>query len=251
MSTPSIGDDAFDVHHGIIEVEFLAPNRFHPGRVLTIGLIGGLVYVLLLFVVMRLWQQSDPVIVGVSSAVAVLIYIVWVWRFIRRYESDRIEKLCQKYQDLETPNVVSEIVGDFDRSGDFLVTVPLVNVLTRLQRFGSVVRRARPESRMALRPFLVPFEPLVLDEADEATAALVEDLDKMPRTATDGSGPNFIVVAASDLWGLVRRALRFGGRSDVWVLQWSWLFWLIFCVVMGTNVFVLLFGITLALLAIV
>ena len=251
MSTPSIGDGAFDVDHGIIEVEFLAPSRFHPGRALTIALIGGLVFVLLLFVVTMLWQQSDPVIVGVSVAVAILIFIVWVWRFIRRYESDRIEKLCQKYQDLETPNVVSEIVGDFDRSGDFPVTVPLVNVLARLQRFGSVVRRARPESRMAVRPFLAPFEPLVLDEADEATAALAGGLDKLPRSATDGSGPNFIVVSASDLWGLVRRALRFGGRSDVWVLPGSLLLWLIFCFVMGANVFALLPGITLLLLSVV
>ena len=55
IATPSTGDDAFGVDHGIIDVEFEAKKaRFHFGRVLVIGMIGGIVVALLFFVVMVL-----------------------------------------------------------------------------------------------------------------------------------------------------------------------------------------------------
>ena len=176
----------------------------------------------------------------------ILIFGLWLRWVTRRNETDRIAKLCEKYHDSETPNVVTGMVSDFDRSGESLVAAPLVDVLTRMQRFGSVVRCAPPDSRVALRPFMVPFEPLVLDEADEATAALMEGFDKGRRIATDDADSNLNVSPASNVYLQVRRALRLDGRFGVWMTLGLWLLMLIVYFLIGhTTSFLFFLGLTL------
>lgn len=199
----------------VIDVELGKDSTF----VFAAGLV--LIAIIVLSIVVTsaaggLGLRNHPWAFGAAHTGMIGLCVFLMSLAVRKHVYRRVRNLCTLNAGHSTEKLVQDIVDDFGRPGVSALAGALARVLSEVREPGFVIRCCPPDQRDVIEPVTFPFEPMVLDEADDATAAFCHALNSSGRHEPEGRTPPGVVESESGFVREIRRRNKLAGVSG-WV----------------------------------
>jgi|GEM_PF-2518696 len=162
------------------------------------------------------WLSGPSTLVSVCTGMIGLFFFL-VFLAVRKHVNRRVRNLCTLHDDRSTEKLVQIIVEDFGRPGVSTLAQALALVLAEVRVPGFVIRCCPPEHRDVIEPVAIPFEPLVLDESDDATAAFRDAMDSSGGHDENEKMHDHAEEPESRLMREVHRRNKLAGVSGWWL----------------------------------
>ncbi|MCH8146827.1 MAG: hypothetical protein IH987_02400 [Planctomycetes bacterium] len=195
----------------VIDVE---PRKSLFGGIIVMFVtVLGMILIGVTLVGIELWWPNHRVMSNVACVGMALLCLALFFLALRRHAYGRVRSLCHKYANRSTEELVRIIVGGFRGPGMSVLATALADVLSQRREAGFVIRCCPRDERDAIEPVAFPFEPLVLDEADDATAAFRHALNSHDGHDSAGQTPADADEPESRFKREIRRRNKLAGIS--------------------------------------